>query len=386
MLSAGGALGGIFVGLICPLIFPKPFELTISIVASFVVGCVALLNAGKATRLGRQELLQWSSAFVVVGLVFLVGAAQLAGLDTNTGSILHSRNFYGTIWVKETKDKDDEGNDTSRRSLYHGRILHGTQYQAEDRMDEATTYYDDVAGPGVAVRDYPGWLDGQPIRVAVVGLGTGTMAAHARNSDYYCFYDIDPKVVALHEKLFQIGDKQEHVFKFLDRARARGATVEVTLGDARIQMEKESRDTAHPRNYDVLVLDAFSGDAIPAHLLTDESFGLYERHLRHEERVDEKTGEKTKVPMGIIVVHISNRYLDLEPVVAAIAKKHGYRTWRVHKTEEGGPTDTASDWILVSKNDEFMDNPKVKDASEPLAPAKELLWTDQFTALYPIMK
>ena len=92
------------------------------------------------------------------------------------------------------------------------------------------------------------------------------------------------------------------------------------------------------------------------------------------------------VSVGIIVVHISNRYLDLEPVVAAIAKKHKYQTWSVHKTEEGGPTDTASDWVLVTKNEEFLNNPRVKMAGEPLRPAKELLWTDQFTALFPIMK
>ncbi len=157
------------------------------------------------------------------------------------------------------------------------------------------------------------------------------------------------------------------------------------MGDARVSLERELQEHGS-MNYDVLHLDAFSGDAIPAHLLTDESFGLYDKHLRHEERIDEKTGEKVSVPTGIVVVHISNRYLDLEPVVAAIAKKHGYRTWSVHKTEEGGPTDTASDWILVSKNDEFMDNPRVKEAGQPLEPAKEILWTDQFTALFPIMK
>ena len=95
---------------------------------------------------------------------------------------------------------------------------------------------------------------------------------------------------------------------------------------------------------------------------------------------------KTQVPVGIVVVHISNRYLDLEPVVAAIARKHDYSTWSVHKTEEGGPTDTASDWILVTKNEEFLNNPHVREAGEPLRPDKELLWTDQFTALFPILK
>ena len=161
MVSLGGALGGIFVGLICPIIFTKQVEIHISIVGTFVVGWVALLNASRNTWMGRKELLQWSSAFVVVGFVFLIGAAQLMGLESSSGVIVQMRNFYGTIWVKEITDTDEEGEDISRRSLYHGRILHGTQYTAEDRADEATTYYDDAAGPGIAV---PGlsWPAGSP--------------------------------------------------------------------------------------------------------------------------------------------------------------------------------------------------------------------------------
>src|SRR5207253_7987813 len=113
-------------------------------------------------------------------------------------------------------------------------------------------------------------------------------------------------------------------------------------GDARISLERELREQG-PQNYDVIHLDAFSGDAIPAHLLTDEAFGLYEKHL-HKDAAGK--------PIGIVVVHISNRYLDLEPVVAAISKKYGYQAVTVHKTEDGGPTDTASYWILVTKNQE----------------------------------
>ena len=197
-----------------------------------------------------------------------------------------------------------------------------------------------------------------------------------QKGDVYRFYDIDPKVLKV---------ATEH-FTYLEKIpAARDAKVEVVMGDGRLSMERELKELG-PLNYDVIHLDAFSGDAIPAHLLTDESFGLYEKHLRHEERTDEATGKKVSVPTGIIVVHISNRYLDLEPVVAAIARKYKYQTWAVHKREEGGPTDTASDWILVTKNEEFLNNPNVKLAGEPLRPKKELLWTDQFTALFPIMK
>jgi hypothetical protein len=149
------------------------------------------------------------------------------------------------------------------------------------------------------------------------------------------------------------------------------------MGDARLSLERELKEEG-PLNYDVIHLDAFSGDAIPAHLCTDEAFDLYTKHLRHD--------PVTKEPTGIIVVHISNRYLDLEPVVAAIARKHKFETRTVHKEEDGGPTDTASDWVLVTRNQEFLNNPRVKLAGEPLEPKQEILWTDQYTALYQIMK
>jgi hypothetical protein len=283
------------------------------------------------------------------------------------------RNFYGTVTVTKMGDEDDDP-ENAGRALYNGRIWHGFQFTLPEKELLPSTYYVTGTGAALAVQENP--RAGQGLRVAVIGLGSGSMAAHAQSGDVYRFYDIDPKVLKV---------ATEH-FTYLKKIpAARSAKVEVVMGDGRLSMERELKEHG-PLNYDVIHLDAFSGDAIPAHLLTDESFGLYERHLRHEERVDETTGKTIRVPTGIIVVHISNRYLDLEPVVAAIARKYKYQTWSVHKQEEGGPTDTASDWILVTKNEEFLNNPRVKLAGEPLRPKKELLWTDQFTALFPIMK
>jgi hypothetical protein len=139
-------------------------------------------------------------------------------------------------------------------------------------------------------------------------------------------------------------------------------------------MERELKEGS--QNYDVIVLDAFSGDAIPAHLLTDEAFALYDQHLRHDER-----GE----PIGVVAIHISNRYLDLRPVVAAIAKKYGYDTIAVHADEGPNDSDTASDWVLVTKNQRFLATPVVQELGEPLDAKKELLWTDQRTSLLPIL-
>jgi len=391
-LSAGGALGGLFVGLVCPMIFKTHFELSIALIGGFVVAWLTIFNDGKDRWLKGREVLQWVLAFVMVPTALFMVRGNMEEIEMRRVArtlpsswqqrlekwkilgrpdrdlIAMERNFYGTVTVKRMGSDEDPYNDG--KALYNGRIWHGFQFTDPSRELEPSTYYVDGTGAALAVKENP--RKGQGLRVAVIGLGSGSMAAHAQKGDMFKFYDIDPKVL-------KVANEQ---FTYLRKIpAARDCKVEVVMGDARVSLEREE-----DQNYDVIHLDAFSGDAIPAHLLTDESFSLYERHLRHEKRTDEKTGKSIDVPTGIVVVHISNRYLDLEPVVAAIAKKHGYRTWSVHKTEEGGPTDTASDWILVSKNDEFMDSPRVKEAGQPLEPAKELLWTDQFTALFPIMK
>jgi spermidine synthase len=267
------------------------------------------------------------------------------------------RNFYGTITVSKMGDEEDDPYNAGK-ALYNGRIWHGFQFTDPSRELEASTYYVTGTGAALAVQENP--RRDQGLRVAVIGLGSGSMAAHARAGDVFKFYEIDPKVLKV---------ANEH-FTYLKKSPARP---EVVMGDARLSLDREP-----DQNYDVIHLDAFSGDAIPAHLLTDEAFALYERHLIKD--------EETKKPIGIVVVHISNRYLDLEPVVAAIARKYDYDTLSVHKTEEGGPTDTASDWVLVTKNKDFLNKLRDRGIGEPLKPKTELLWTDQFTALYPIMK
>lgn len=397
-ISAGGALGGLFVGLLCPMIFKTHFELAIGLIGGFIVGWLTIFNDGREKWLKGRDWLQWAllllvmaptAVFVMQGNVEEIEMRRLASLlparwqETLTRRgwlakpdddlLAIERNFYGTVTVSKMGDEDEDP-DNAGRALYNGRIWHGFQFTSPERELEPSTYYVTGTGAALAVQENP--RAGQGLRVAVIGLGSGSMAAHAQSGDTYRFYDIDPKV-------YKVAKEQ---FTYLDKIpAARNAKVEVVMGDGRLSMERELKEQG-PLNYDVIHLDAFSGDAIPAHLLTEESFALYEKHLRHEERVDEATGEKIKVPTGIIVVHISNRYLDLEPVVAAIAKKYGYQTWAVHKGEEGGPTDTASDWVLVTKNEEFLNNPRVKLAGEPLRPKKELLWTDQFTALWDIMK
>ena len=370
LISVGGALGGLFVALICPHIFKLSFELSLGIVFGYVVAWIALANDGRHTWLAGRQWLQWISAFVIMGGAVLVIASTYEKVAVNTIDIV--RNFYGTLTVKERlggDDNDGDGrDDRDAFSLVHGGILHGFQFT--EQRGEPTTYYVNDSGAGLAVREFPRAKDAEGknkgIRVGIVGLGAGTMAAHAKHNDVYRFYEIDPKVIAISDRYFT----------FRKDAADRGATCEVVQGDARIQMEQEK-----DQNYDVIALDAFSGDAIPAHLLTVESMKLYMRHLRKDELGNIQ---------GILAIHISNRHLDLAPVVAALARK--YELTPIHVSVEGSDIDadafTGSDWVLLTQNNDFLAQDIVLSAGQPLAVKQEneVLWTDQHSSLLPILK
>jgi len=413
-VSAGGALGGLFVALICPLVFRTYFELALTIVAGLVVAWLAIANDGRESWLKDRSGLQWATAFLVVSTTLLAIRGQYKDLSPNT---IAFRNFYGVLSVTKV---DQNNLEESGNQLYHGRILHGFQFrmpiqvgktvlyrpwgasqpqqftateikdntvtlrndagteyrrQLDDwalslasdethpREIEPNTYYLPSCGVGIAADNYPR-TPGQGMKVAVIGLGSGTMVTHGKAGDFYRFYDIDPKVLVISEKYFTY------------RAKA-PATKDVVLGDARIRMEREE-----PQSYDLIVLDAFSGDAIPSHLLTDEAFAQYVRHIRKTE--DGKL-------QGIIAVHISNRYLNLQPVVAALSRKYGVPAKAFHLEEGesgGGNADTGSDWILLTHNEEFWKKPAVAAAASNLdvKPEKELLWTDQRSSLWPILE
>jgi spermidine synthase len=374
LISAGGALGGLFVALVSPHVFVRPYELHLSIIGCFTVAMLALFFAGQRFKVSRHEMVQWSAAFACAGCVILI-AASLVNMQAKDGvdTIARRRNFYGAIEVRkvivEAEDENGDIVEHEGRALYHGRILHGFQYMSESRIDRITTYYGPNSGPGLAVRHHPKRVAGEPLSVGVVGLGTGTMAGFAQAGDYFCFYDIDPKIKALHD---------EGIFQFVQRARKRGADVPIMLGDARLTMEREAKNKS--KQYDLIVLDAFSGDAIPAHLLTLESVKIYDELLRRD-----ANGDST----GILAIHISNRYLNLAPVVDALAQK--YKFEQVPVDDPGGPDewDTSSNWILLTRNQDFLDDFAIKAAQAQYTPAKKpepVLWTDQWSNLLSILK
>jgi hypothetical protein len=336
VVSLGGVIGGVLVGIVAPLTLPGYLELEIALV---VVAAVAL-----GTNLRRP--LPVVGLFVVV-LALIVGALGYRIHTFMENTVYVGRNYYGVLRVKENSSRLDDV-DTRYRSLVHGSILHGEQWLSEKYRRSATTYYKTTSGIGRTLIA----LEGKPIRVGIIGLGAGSISVYGDADDVYRFYDIDPDVVHV----------ANTYFTYLKDSPAK---IEIALGDARLNLERESA-----QQFDVLAIDAFSGDSIPVHLITYEAVQLYLRHMK---------------PDGVIAFHVSNRFLDLKPVVLAIAEKLGLEFAYLHETgDEGG---TTSDWLLVSRNKPFIYQKGIVEAIEPVVPRPEWnLWTDDFNNLIQVFK
>ncbi|MEO5676664.1 MAG: fused MFS/spermidine synthase, partial [Usitatibacter sp.] len=336
IVSLGGVIGGVLVGIVAPVTLPGYLELEIALV---VIAALAVV-----TNLRRP-------APILVMLVAVIGftfAALAYRVHTFTEDTLHiERNHYGVLRVKQNQSRIDDL-DTKYRSLVHGAILHGEQYLSEKYRRSATTYYKTSSGIGRTILAFAG----KPIKVGVIGLGAGSLAVYADADDTYRFYDINPAVIEVANTWFT----------YLKDADGKMETV---LGDARLSLEREA-----PQGFDVLAVDAFSGDAIPVHLITFEAFTEYLRHLK---------------PQGVIAFHVSNRFLDLKPVLLAIAEKHGLEYAFVHETAESGGT--TSDWVIITRHKPFILQQSIVEVTEPVAPRPDWrLWTDDFNNLFQVLK
>jgi spermidine synthase len=299
----------------------------------------------------RSSLLhgRWGIAARVVFLALTVALAVAlyrTYAESSADIRSTSRNFYGVLNVSDSGEGPE-----AMRMLSHGTIVHGKQFLEPDRRDWPTSYYGATSGIGLAILDARAH---GPLRVGVVGLGAGTLAAYGRAGDVFRFYDINPDVVGL----------ARTEFSFLADSPAK---VEVALGDARLSLEREP-----PENFDVLALDAFSSDAIPVHLLTVEAFRTYLRHLK---------------PGGILAVHISNRYLDLVPVVQQAARHLSLEVRQVENDDDDDVGVYRSDWMLVSASPAAFEGKLLKEAAERIdALPRVKLWTDDYSDLYRILK
>jgi spermidine synthase len=345
-VAAGGALGGIFVGLIAPHIFQSFYELQLGLVLCPVLILFALSLDPETVPWFRG----WRTMLPLAGAAATVYMAVYMGQNIRVQAVdsrVLVRNFYGALRVR---DNGPENELNTVRTLTNGTINHGEEYVNVARRLLPTTYYGPNTGVGIAVREKQ---KQGAIRVGVVGLGTGTMAAYGRLGDYYRYYEINPLVPPI----------TRGQFYFVPYCPAK---LEIAMGDARLSLEREA-----PENFDLLVVDAFSSDAIPVHLLTAEAMDLFFRHLRAD---------------GVLAVHISNRYLDLQPVVEGEATVLGKLT-RTIDTEDDPAVDVfSSTWVLVYAPESGFNPPEFSNSADIKSRRKVRLWTDDYSNLFQIVK
>jgi hypothetical protein len=335
--AAGSATGTLLVGVIAPLVLRANYDLACTLVVVALIALAATWHDGWGLRM------LWAAG-VTAAIVVL--STQVRQYDDDAVALM--RNFYGTLRVRESHLPPQSDTD---RQLMNGTIEHGAEWFAPQFLGQPITYYASDSGLGLAMRLCCGR---GPKRVGVIGLGTGTVAAYGNAGDVIRFYEINPLVERL----------ARHWFTFLHGS---GAQTDVVLGDARLSLGAEA-----PQRFNVIVVDAFSGDAIPVHLLTREALALYRRHLQ---------------PEGVIAFHVSNQYIDLEPVVAAIAGDAGLSavSVRSHGDEQNGLY--FADWILVTANQTFLGQPEIVNNGFPTAVrAGVRLWTDNYSSVFPLLK
>ena len=346
VIAAGGALGGVFVALIAPTVFTEFYEYPISLAAACALGFVGWLRTG--------ALAQWTSRNFSVRvplMALLVGGltSVVAMVTNNTPNIASVRNFYGILRVRESIDSNG-----ALRMLTHGTIRHGFQYLRGAKSAWPTTYYGPHSGAGIVLNA----VNHPARRVAVIGLGAGTLAAWGRPGDTFRFYEINPAVESIANEWFT----------FLKNSKAR---TEIVLGDARVQMEREL-GSGQSHDFDVIAVDAFSSDAIPLHLLTAECGDIYRQRL---------------APGGLLLFHISNRLLNLEPVARGLARHLGWKAVTFQSGEEIETGESSATWVLITDNAEFLLQPGMaQEISWTGKEGRPITWTDDFASLWQVLK
>jgi hypothetical protein len=347
MVSVGGAVGGIFVAIIAPRVFNSYLELPIGLVACGVLTVIVLFNV---------DFFKWGPNPVrfalAIGVGLLAGYLVRKELADRQGYHLFARNFYGELRIRD----DDVGQEYALRNLLHGTINHGSQRLNPEHRYEVNSYYAPSSGIGRTMQAKQGL---GPVRYGVVGMGAGVMTGYCRAGDYVRVYEINPLVKSL-------SDRGE--FTFFSHCAGDKA---VLMGDARLTMEAQLKEP--PQNYDVLVIDAFSSDAIPVHLLTREVMQLYFKLLK---------------PDGVLAVHISNRYLDLAPVCQRGAEFVGKKATVVADDASDNTFANSTTWVLItSPGNTVFQNPSFEGANMYPATAATTFrgWTDDYSSILPIL-
>jgi SAM-dependent methyltransferase len=402
IMSVGGALGGLFCALIAPLLFDWVYEHPLLLIAAaLLIPLPPLVPWGNWLNLNAQghrivalalaliallagvwlvrnwtgwfqepELaaiallvfiglasIGWRLAYVVTLLSLMIGFGGAVTLETSTTG-QRVRSYFGVYTVRDDLE-------TNRRLLSHGTTLHGTQLTGPGQALTATSYYGPTSGVGLAFSRAE-QLYGDRASIGVVGLGTGTLACYRRTGQQWTFFEIDPAMVQI--------ARDSGKFSFMPRC---AQNVPILLGDARLKLLD-----VPAQSYDLLAIDAFSSDAIPLHLLTREAFSVYQRAIK---------------PDGVVLVHISNRYIDLEPVLNALVRQEGWSAVLRHDepTEEDERlARTGSIWVAMARNPQALDRlvaasatePGGRGAWEPLDQSRKArLWTDDYASVLPLI-
>jgi len=339
MIAVGGALGALLIGFAAPFVLKGYYELGITLVVC------ALLFAWRV-RGARW----WIVAPAVVVCVVTAAFTTQNVREYIAGARVMVRNFYGVVRTRDFTEP------ALFRAMYHGPINHGGQLLDPAHRREPTTYFSRTSGYGRVFQSLPP----APRKVGIIGLGAGALAVYARQGDVFRFYEIDPQVAAV----------AVSEFSFLKDSPAQ---TDIVLGDGRLSLERESA-----QDYDVLAIDAFSGDSIPMHLLTLQAMESYLKHLK---------------PDGVIVFQATNRFVEIAPVVERLAAQFGLTAVMVSDAPEGTYESGARYWesstdqIIVTRNAALLSAPAVRAAAEPLAPRPGFgVWTDDFYNMLQILK
>ena len=342
-IAAGGAAGTLAVAILSPMLSDSNFDLPVSFLLTAAVVLIVVWREGIAQRLF------WGAATALA--MYLLVALHIAYMKH---ALFRARNFYGSLRVKQTQTPRQA---FLSRTLYNGNIQHGMQWFSDEFRQTPLTYYAPDSGVGLALTHCCNTA--QPRRIGVIGLGAGTLAAYGQPGDHIRFYEINPLVI----------DVAQHLFTY---TRNTPATVTTVPGDARLSLAGEPS-----QRFDILVIDAFSGDSIPTHLLTREALTLYLRHL---------------APGGMLAFHISNQYLDLAPVLARLAESTQATNTPMQAREIDSAPDSSrgeslASWILLTSRPAFFTQPEIAAASHPIDTVPSVkLWTDQYSSLLPILR
>lgn len=337
MVSLGGAVGGLLVGIVAPLVFSTYWELPAALLAA------ALLVLLLAPPIMKP---------VSLAAVLASGWLTYEYVDHVRENVIEqSRNFYGTLSVKAAGRADQ---DNAKLRLLHGVITHGEQYRAEKFRRLPTTYYGDTSGVGIAIDALRTIGNAAPQRVGLIGLGVGTLASYGRAGDVYRIYELNPAVLELAQRQFT----------YLKDSPAK---IETPLGDARLVLEREAA-----QQFDLLAIDAFSSDSIPVHLITREAMAIYRRHLRDG---------------GVVAFHITNRYLDLKPITRQLADESKMQAVLIADDPPDDNPLYRSDWVLITSNTKLLEELKARKKGEDIEANPQIrAWTDDHNNLFDVLK